>query len=220
MSDGLLAWTPVAAVFDVDGLLVDTEPSWTLAETELFARRGLPFGDEEKALLIGRGLREACDGLAVTFDEPGRGAALAMELLGLVEEALGAGAEAMRGAHRLVGAVAERIPVAVASNSPRVLMTAALRRGGFADRFPVALCADDVVAVKPDPEMYLAACATLGASPTDCVAFEDSRSGVRAARAAGLRCVGVPTLTHVELDADFVVPALDDAVLVGWAEGW
>ena len=45
-------------------------------------------------------------------------------------------------------------------------------------------------------------------------------SGVRAARAAGLRCVGVPTLTHVELDADLVVPALDDAKLVGWAEGW
>lgn len=68
----MLGSRPAAVVFDVDGLLVDTEPCWTAAETELFARRGLRFGDEQKALLIGRGLHEACDGLAVAFEEPGR----------------------------------------------------------------------------------------------------------------------------------------------------
>ena len=54
--DAVPAWRPEAIVFDVDGLLVDTEPCWTVAETELFRRRGRPFGDEEKALLIGRSL--------------------------------------------------------------------------------------------------------------------------------------------------------------------
>ena len=112
---GLLGSRPAAVVFDVDGLLVDTEPCWTAAETELFARRGLRFGDEQKALLIGRGLHESCDGLAVAFEEPGRGP----------------------GAREVVEAAAARVPVGVASNSPHPLMEVALRSGGSAGRFPV-----------------------------------------------------------------------------------
>ena len=69
--DAMPAWRPEAIVFDVDGLLVDTEPCWTVAETELFRRRGRPFGDEEKALLIGRSLAAAALTLADEFDEPG-----------------------------------------------------------------------------------------------------------------------------------------------------
>ena len=68
--DAVPAWRPEAIVFDVDGLLVDTEPCWTVAETELFRRRGRPFGDEEKALLIGRSLAAAALTLADEFDEP------------------------------------------------------------------------------------------------------------------------------------------------------
>lgn len=211
---------PAAVVFDVDGLLVDTEPCWTVAETELFARRGLPFGDEQKALLIGRGLREACDGLSATFAQPGQGAAIAAELLDLVAEALDGHAEAMPGAHELVDLVAARVPVAVASNSPRVLMRAALDRGGFAGRFPVALCADDVTVTKPDPEMYLAACAALGHIPARCAAFEDSDTGVRAARAAGVFCLGVPTLPHVRLAADIVITSLRDPQVLEWVSRW
>ena len=68
--DAVPAWRLEAIVFDVDGLLVDTEPCWTVAETELFRRRGRPFGDEEKALLIGRSLAAAALTLADEFDEP------------------------------------------------------------------------------------------------------------------------------------------------------
>lgn len=216
----LLTLLPAAVVFDVDGLLVDTEPCWTVAETELFARRGLPFGDQQKALLIGRGLHDACDGLAELFDEPGRGPTLAAELLDLVTETVEASARAMPAAVELVEVVAARVPVAVASNSPRPLMSAALRRGGFAGRFPVELSADDVAATKPAPDMYLAACAALEAPPTRCVAFEDSGTGVRAARAAGCPCVGVPSLPGVELDADLVVASLADPVLARWVKSW
>jgi len=63
-ADGVPTWRPEAIVFDVDGLLVDTEPCWTVAETELFRRRGRPFGDEEKAMLIGRSLAAAAVTLA------------------------------------------------------------------------------------------------------------------------------------------------------------
>ncbi len=70
-ADGIPDWRPKAVIFDCDGLLVDTEPSWTAAETELFRRRGRGFGVAEKALLIGRSLEDASVTLAEEFGEPG-----------------------------------------------------------------------------------------------------------------------------------------------------
>lgn len=63
----LLDWTPQAVVFDCDGLLMDTEPCWSVAETELFARRGLPFGPEQKALVIGKSVAAAAETMAGVF---------------------------------------------------------------------------------------------------------------------------------------------------------
>ncbi|HEY4004540.1 MAG TPA: HAD family phosphatase [Pseudonocardia sp.] len=211
-------WRPVAVVFDCDGLLVDTEPCWTVAETELFARRGLSFGPEQKAMLIGRTIPAACADLTVLFDEPGRAPALEAELLGLVSDVLASSAQAMPGAHDVVAAAAARVPVAVASNSPRSLLDAALRRAGLV--FPVSLCADDVIHAKPAPDMYLAACARLGVPARRCVAFEDSMTGLRSALAAGVPCVGVPSLPHVELPADLVLASLRDPFLIDWIRSW
>ncbi|GII65320.1 haloacid dehalogenase [Sphaerisporangium krabiense] len=216
----LYSWQPKAVVFDCDGLLMDTEPCWTVAETELFARRGLPFGVEQKALVIGRSLPDAAEAVAELFQEPGRGPAIADELLGLVAEVVGSRAEAMPGAHDLVAAVASAVPVAVASNSPRALLEAALLRGGFTGVFPVSIAADEVDDPKPAPDMYLRACEMLGVAPGDALAFEDSMTGLRSARAAGLRVVGVPTLHHDDFPADQVVASLGDDGLVGWVRRW
>lgn len=82
----LTMWKPATVVFDADGLLVDTEPGWTVAETELFARRGLGFGPEQKALVIGKSLAAAAELLTGVFGEPGAADAIARELLLLVEE--------------------------------------------------------------------------------------------------------------------------------------
>ncbi|WP_328606947.1 HAD family phosphatase [Amycolatopsis sp. NBC_00345] len=221
MSEGrLFDWFPQAVVFDCDGLLMDTEPCWTVAETELFARRGLPFGPEQKALVIGKSVEAAAGAMAEVFGEPGTGATIAVELLGLVTEVVAAKAEAMPGARALVELAAAAVPIAVASNSPRALLEAALARGGLADAFPVSVAADEVESPKPDPEMYLTSCARLGVAPADALAFEDSMTGLRSARGAGVPVVGVPTLSHADFPADVVVPSLRDEELLSWVRRW
>ncbi|AYJ51438.1 HAD family phosphatase [Rhodococcus sp. P1Y] len=199
---------------------MDTEPCWTVAETELFARRGLPFGDQQKALLIGRSLGDACAGLAEIFEDGQSPAALESELMGLVWEAVNTGAQAMDGAHDLVAAVARKVPVAVASNSPRELLDCALKRGGLSDAFAVSIAANEVTTPKPAPEMYLTACRLLNESPQRSACFEDSGTGVRSAKAAGVFCIGVPSLPSVTLDADVVFSSLREAAITEWIEGW
>lgn len=211
---------PRAVVFDCDGLLMDTEPCWSVAETELFARRGLPFGPDEKALVIGKSLPAAADAMAEAFGEPEGGAEIADELLRLVTEVVTAKAEAMPGALELVELTAAAVPVAVASNSPRALLEAALVRGGLSEMFPVKLAADEVTAPKPDPEMYLTACALLDVDPVDALAFEDSMTGLRSARAAGVTVIGVPTLKQQDFPADVVIGSLRDVELLAWIRGW
>ncbi|RSN14937.1 HAD family phosphatase [Streptomyces sp. WAC 05977] len=211
---------PRAVVFDCDGLLMDTEPCWSVAETELFARRGLPFGPDEKALVIGKSLPAAAGAMAEAFGEPDGGAEIADELLRLVTEVVTAKAEAMPGARELVELTAAAVPVAVASNSPRALLDAALVRGGLAGMFPVKLAADEVAAPKPDPEMYLTACALLDVDPADALAFEDSMTGLRSARAAGMTVIGVPTLKQQDFPADVVIGSLRDEELLAWIGGW
>jgi HAD superfamily hydrolase (TIGR01509 family) len=217
---GLYEWRPAAVVFDCDGLLMDTEPCWTVGETELFARRGRPFGAEQKAFLIGKSLPAAAAGLADLFGEPGAAAGIAAELLELVAAAVGASAAAMAGARAVVDAAAAAVPVAVASNSRRSLLDAALARGGFTGTFAVSIAADEVGRPKPAPDMYLRACELLGTAPADTLAFEDSMTGLRSARAAGLRVVGVPTLRDGEFPADLVVDSLQDAGLLAWMKAW
>jgi HAD superfamily hydrolase (TIGR01509 family) len=218
MTEILDGWIPEAVVFDCDGLLVDTEPCWTIAEAELFGRRGLSFGAEEKALVIGQSLPRAAEKMAELFRESGNGPAIANELLALVETTVATTAEAMPGAHDLVNQIANSLPIAVASNSPRALLDAALERGGFSDRFVHRLAADEVSEPKPDPEIYRAACDMLRVERENALAFEDSMTGVTSARAAGMRVIGVPTLQRSDFSADHVVDSLADPPLVAWID--
>ena len=213
-------WRPDAVVFDCDGLLVDTESCWTQAESELFARRGLRFPDQENAQLIGASIPVACAWLAERFDDGTTPEAVAVELIGLVDEVVAREAQPMAGAPALVAAVRERVPAAVASNSTRELLDQALARGGFATTFAVTVAADEVSRPKPDPELYLAACARLGADPARCLAFEDSATGLAAATAAGLRTIAIPSLAGRRLPADATVSTLADPGLVAWVAGW
>lgn len=210
---------PEAVVFDCDGLLVDTEVCWTRAETKIFAAHGHDFGPEQKALVIGRTLAGAGEAMAGYFGRPGAGAELAAELLDLVRQELANGADPLPGAAELVKACARAVPVAVASNSPRELLDTALASAGLADLFPVSFAADEVAHAKPAPDLYLKACDALGADPARSVAFEDSATGIAAARGAGLYVVVVPSLPGTALDHDHLASALADHDLVDWAEG-
>ena len=109
------------------------------------------------------------------------------------------------------------IPIAVASNSPRRFVDAALRSAALDYLFTVVITADDVDQAKPAPDLYLQACAELSAEPAHSVAFEDSRTGAASARAAGLFVVGVPSAPGGTLDADALYGSLADPGLQSWA---
>jgi HAD superfamily hydrolase (TIGR01509 family) len=209
--------TVAAVVFDCDGLLVDTESRWTIAETAVFAEHGFPFGPDEKAMLIGRSVEEAAPELAEHFGRPGEGDAIAADLLERVHREVERSAEALPGALELVRACAARVPVIVASNSPHSLVDLALRPSGLGELLPLRVTAQDVERPKPAPDLFLEACRRLGAEPAASVAFEDSGTGTRAARAAGLYVVGVPSLPGAELECDWQVASLADPELVAWA---
>jgi HAD superfamily hydrolase (TIGR01509 family) len=201
--------TPRAVLFDNDGLLLDTEILWTRAEIVLFERRGATFTMENKLDLIGSSGPVAEAKVERMLGLPGQGAALMAELHELVMEEALRGVEPMPGALELLDRI--EVPVGVASNSPRPFVERTLEAAGLRGRFGCVLSADDVAHPKPAPDLYVELARGLGADPADCVALEDSATGVAAARAAGAFVIGVPSLEGVVLDeADLVAPSLSD----------
>jgi HAD superfamily hydrolase (TIGR01509 family) len=198
--------SPKAVVFDCDGLLVETESRWTIAEVELFERYGKTFTPEHKRAILGKSMGVAGRVMEPLLDQPGRGLELWAELVELVAPLMH-DADPMPGAVEVVRAL--DLPMAVASSSPRKLVDAALGAAGLA--FEVSVAGDEVPHPKPSPDLYLEACRRLGVAPADAVAVEDSGTGVAAAKAAGLYVVGIPSVDGVELDADLVAGSLLDA---------
>jgi HAD superfamily hydrolase (TIGR01509 family) len=200
---------PAAVVFDCDGLLVDSEALWTRAETELFRRHGREFTLDDKKALLGTGWLAGGRVLERLLDRPGAAAELAQTLLELVtEEVVGRGVHALPGALELVEELRGRVPLGIASNSPRGFVDAVLASGGFVDSFDAYVTGDELESSKPAPDAYIEVCARLAVEPSKAIALEDSPPGVASARAAGLFVIGIPSLPGLELEADLVAPSL------------
>lgn len=201
-----------AVVFDMDGLLLDTETLWHEAEVELFTRHGSSFSWEDKMAVIGTSF----DQTAHYFGErlgasPEGGAALVREMLDIMHARLQRQVEGRPGAVELVERLRGRIPLAVASNSPRMLVDTALATARLTGVFDAVVTSDDVVHGKPAPDIYLLACERVGVRPEDALALEDSPSGIAAAKAAGLACIGVPQFAETDVSAaDRVIDSLEE----------
>lgn len=206
---------PAAAVFDNDGLLLDTEPAWTRAEVQLFATHGRTFTPAHKRELIGSSHLVAARKLEAMLDlPPGTGEGLVVELKAMVRREAADGVDPRPGAVALLDALgAAGVPIGLASNSERVFVDLVLGGAGLADRFAVTVAGDEVAAPKPAPDLYLEACRRLGVDPPACIALEDSPTGIAAARAAGLTVIGVPYLPDLDLDAHVVARSLGDDVV-------
>lgn len=168
---------------------------------------------ELKRRLLGAALDRAGELLAEWVGEsPERsGPLLAEQLIAAYRDAVDEhGVDPMPGAGELVVALADRVPVAVASNTREADTRRVLVRSGLPDVFTAIVCAGDGIAPKPAPDLYLAACAALRTDPSAAIAFEDSPTGVAAARAAGMHVIGVPSTPGVPLDAHRVVTSLAD----------
>ena len=207
--------TPAAVLFDNDGLLLDTESVWTRGEQDLFESRGIEFTLANKHELVGASAEIAGEILARRLGEPGNEAALIAELDELVFAELEGGIDAMVGARELVAALRGRdVPLALVSNSPARFIARALEIADMADEFEVVVSGHEVAAPKPAPDPYLAACELLEVRPLEGFALEDSPTGVTAARAAGLRVIGIPSIPGVVLEgAHHVFPSLEHAEL-------
>lgn len=208
---------PRGVALDCDGLLVDTEKLWTIAEREAFARRGWDYTDEIKAHFIGTSLEWTVSKMAELFDEPGSEPMLRAEITTRVAEVIAAQAEPMPGALALVSSLAGKVPMVVVSNSERHLVELALGRAGLRDAVRGIVAADEVENGKPAPDLYLRAGALLDCPAADTLAFEDSLVGVQAAQAAGVPVVGVPTMAQDGFAPDFLFGSLADPVLQAWA---
>jgi HAD superfamily hydrolase (TIGR01509 family) len=187
-----------AVLFDMDGLLIDSEPLWLEAETAVMARLGADWTTADQAQLLGGSLVRTVRYLLGKATRPASPAQVAEWLMTRVTELIGDRGVPLRpGARELLAEVAAAgLPHALVTSSERGFMEAVLARTGL--RFDVLVCADDVTMTKPDPEPYLLAAKLLGADPARCVALEDSPNGVASAQAAGCRVIAVPSLIPIE----------------------
>ena len=211
------SFCPEAILFDCDGLLLETESRWTIAERGLLERHGGVYTHEFKRRLLGTS-RERSQALIAEYLglPPETAQALGDELEARFTAALAEhGTEPMPGVVSLLESIDGRLPIAVASNNGERIVRIALEIAGISHFFQAVVCASETLAGKPAPDVYLAAAAAVGADPARSVALEDSATGASAARAAGCFTIGVPSIAGLAVPAHAVYESLDE---VGPAE--
>jgi HAD superfamily hydrolase (TIGR01509 family) len=190
--------TNTAVLFDMDGLLVDSEPLWLEAETAVMARLGAAWTTADQVHLLGGSLDRTVRYLLAKATRPAPPGQVAEWLMsGVAELVRDRGIPVRPGARELLAEVAAAgLPHALVTSSERRFMDVVLARTEL--RFDALVCADDVSVTKPDPEPYLLAAKLLGADPVRCFALEDSPNGVASAEAAGCQVIAVPSLVPIE----------------------
>jgi HAD superfamily hydrolase (TIGR01509 family) len=189
--------TDTAVLFDMDGLLIDSEPLWLQVETDVMAGLGTEWTEADQARLIGGSLDRSVRYMLSRAAEPASPEVVGESLMsGMAELARRTGVPLQPGARELVAEVAAAgLPRALVTSSERRFMDQVLASTGL--RFDALVCADDVSVTKPDPEPYLLAAKLVGVPPGDCFALEDSPNGVASAEAAGCRVIAVPSLVPI-----------------------
>jgi HAD superfamily hydrolase (TIGR01509 family) len=195
----------------MDGLMVDSEPVWYRVERTFAAARGGDWTPELSHQCIGRGTPYTLRRMSDTF---GFDVDIARDAAEIKEAFLAHVAELVLkpGCLELLDEARGRVPLAVASSSPRRLIDAVLGRLDIARRFKAVVSGEDVAAAKPAPDIFLRAAAALGVEPERCAVFEDSLAGATAGRVAGMFVVAVPEGAWqglgFEAIADRIVPDL------------
>jgi HAD superfamily hydrolase (TIGR01509 family) len=200
-----------AVVFDMDGLLVQTEHQWLQAKQVLFGRYGFQLTADDRAAVFGHSDQSSAAYFASRFGLPqSQVEAVRVEYLGIVGSLIDEGVELTDGATELIGRLRGRVPIALASNTRRSLVDRVLRQTPFGQWFD-AIATGDEVPPKPAPDVYRLACQRIAVDAASAVAVEDSPTGIRAAKAAGLSTIGVPSdAAHPLAEADHQVTSLTE----------
>jgi HAD superfamily hydrolase (TIGR01509 family) len=181
-----------AVVFDLDGVLLDSEPVWERVRRGYVEQHGGHWTPEVQRRLMGMSTEEWSTYLSEVIGDAAAATQVRKTVVGAMQERYRQDLPLMPHAAATVGDLAARWPLGMASASPRVLLDVVLDRAALTDRFAVTVSADEVSRGKPAPDVYLLAASRLQVSPEDCVAVEDSSNGLRAASAAGMTVVAVP----------------------------
>jgi HAD superfamily hydrolase (TIGR01509 family) len=187
---------PAAVVFDMDGVLVETEEVWDAVREQLVIERGGRWVPEAQAAMMGMSSPEWSRYLAEELGVPMTPEAINREVVERISARYAAALPLHDGAVEVVEALAERWPLGLASSSNRPVIDLVLELAGLTGRFRATVSSEEVARGKPAPDVYLEAAARLGVAPATCVAVEDSANGLRSAAAAGMRVVAVPNRAY------------------------
>jgi HAD superfamily hydrolase (TIGR01509 family) len=183
---------PDAVIFDLDGVLADSEQLWNEAKRALVEEAGGQWREEAPRDMMGMSSPEWSAymrgqlGVPLELDEVNR------EVVGRMEALYREHLPLLPGAVQSVRAIAAEWPVGLASSSNREIIDLFLSESGLRDAFAAAVSSEEVERGKPAPDVYLEATRRLEVAPADCVAVEDSSNGLRSAHAAGMRVIAVP----------------------------
>lgn len=187
-------------LFDMDGLLLDTEPLWGQSMLRVASRNGIPIKPERFKDTTGLRIYEVCEHWALHFPWEGKTAhEVAEEVLDDIIALSKEQGRVMDGVHKLLDLLtAKGYKIGLASSSPQCMIEALVEHFGIRDQFHCITSADVVELGKPHPAVFLHCAASLGAKPHECLVLEDSVNGVIAGKAARMKVIAVPDVLHFD----------------------
>lgn len=184
--------SPDAVIFDLDGVLLDSEPAWEAARREVTLEAGGRWRDDAQTEMMGMSTSEWSAWMHEALGVPLDPERIVREVLSRMERSFRERLPLLPGAREAVTALAEDWTLGLASSSSRPLIDLALELGGLAGHFRATVSSEEVERGKPAPDVYLRAAELLAVDPEGCVAIEDSGNGIRAGAAAGMRVIAIP----------------------------
>lgn len=181
-----------AVVFDMDGVLVDSEHLWDQARRALVAETGGVWHEGAETAMLGMSSKEWPVYLAEELGVPLSPAEINADVVRRMRAGYAAELPLIPGTQAAVARLAAVWPLGLASSSNREIIDLVLAGAGLAAHFTATVSSEEVAAGKPSPDVYLACAERLGADPADCVAIEDSTNGILSAAAAGLAVIVLP----------------------------
>jgi HAD superfamily hydrolase (TIGR01509 family) len=204
-----------AALFDLDGLLIESEEVWDAVRERYVREQGGRYDSEVQRAMMGMSAPEWSRYLHDVAGVPGEPHAINAEVVRRLLAEYGRELPLLPGAVDAVRRIAARFPLALASSSNREIIDAVLELAGIADLFQVTVSSEEVARGKPAPDVYLEAARGLNVDADRCAAVEDSNAGIRSARAAGMRVIAIPNRSYppdpeTVATADVVLASLDE----------
>jgi HAD superfamily hydrolase (TIGR01509 family) len=205
---------PAAVIFDLDGVLMDSEQRWNGAKEALVRETGGRWREEAPSVMMGMSSPEWAAYLHDDLGVPMDADAISRDVVRRMEEGYRESLPLLPGAAEAVRALADRWPLGLASSSNREIIDLVLELADFGDAFGVTVSSEEVERGKPAPDVYLEAARRLGVEPGRCVAIEDSGNGLRSAHAAAMAVIAVPN-PHYPPAPDALALAAATVAVVG-----